>query len=141
MVEVVDVEQLEIHALGARVRVRAQLLDDFDGRPGGTGETRLLDGAPGGLRPPLDLRGVGSAHDGDGRREHDRTGIATGGLAGAAHVVDLAREVGHRMERHVELVGEARRERGRALRARTAQDEWRVWPLDGLGRAGEPCNR
>src|SRR5712691_6171915 len=63
-------------------------------------------------------------------------GITTGGLAGAAHVVDLARKVGHRMEWHVELVGEARRERGRALRARTAQDEWRVWALDGLGEGG-----
>ena len=136
VVEVVQVEDLQVHPGRAGRGEPAELVHDPPGRPGQAAAFQVGDVAADRGRPPPHLRvGPPAAHH-LACRVHQRRRIAARGPAGVPHAAERGSGLLGTDEHDVELVSEPRRERRGPAWPMPADQDRGAWPLcrPGQGR-------
>jgi len=134
MIEVMGVEELQIHPLHTRFGERPNSVDDFSRRADqGRVGAKLVDFTADRMRPPRDLSLISSRAYRERRRIDDVAGSAASLFHGVPNPAQLSAREFQRRKGKVELRREARRQRRGALGADAADNDRGVWLLNRLG--------
>ena len=140
VVEVAQVDELQVHPVGAEVAQAQELLDRGLGRARDVDLGERVGVGPDRGEAPQVVRVVGGDDRGQRDRRAQRRGVAPDLLAGASHAVERLGDDVLRAEADVELGREPSRERGRALRSGAADDDGHRGPARASAAPGHPAS-